>query len=281
MKLKIFIQLIRIDQTLFTLPFAYLGLLFAGGDEIYTWIWVTIALVSASTLGLLLNQLIDLNKDAKNPRKNRILISNREVKKPSVWSLAIFLSLILIFSAYMINRLCFHLSFVAILGLVIFPFIKRINIVSHFYLGIIQASSIIGGYLAVTSRFDIIPLLILSIAIFMWMSGLDIIYSLKDVEFDKDKGPIPISARYGMGKASMISSILYVFAMIALIIAGVLTSRGTAYWVSIISVAIIFYKQQFLIRNRDFEIAIVEFIQINHMIPAILFIGTFIDVMIK
>jgi 4-hydroxybenzoate polyprenyltransferase len=72
MDFKRFSELILIEQTFFTLPFAYLGILFAGGGTIKTWILTTIALAAARTSGMSFNRVIDFKIDKKNPEKERV-----------------------------------------------------------------------------------------------------------------------------------------------------------------------------------------------------------------
>lgn len=273
-------KLLLIEQTFFALPFAYLGLLFAGGDEIYTWIWVTLALVSARIAGMSYNRVIDANIDAKNPRTKDRAIPSGEISKLVVWLIAVLASIIFISSAFMLNEICFYLSFIALFMLFTYSYIKRFSSTSHFYLGLVEAAAPIGGYLAVITRFDVVPFL-LGAAIMLWITGLDIVYAIQDHDFDKNEGLNSIPVRFGKDKALMISLILYIISIIMLIAAGVLTSRGISYWVSVICVILIFFRQQYIARKEDIEIAIVDFFQINTLVSPILFVGTFIDVMIK
>lgn len=276
--MKKLLKLIMIEQTLFALPFAYLGTLFAGGDEIIIWLLVTVALFSARTAGMSFNRAIDADIDSRNPRTNERLLPKGEISKKVVWIFGIISSLIFIYSSYIINELCFHLSFAALFMLFTYSYFKRFSSTSHFYLGFIEAAAPVGGYLAVTGRFDIIPF-ILGAAIFFWITGLDIVYAIQDVEFDKEEGLFSIPARFGIEKALIVSSILYFLSLAALILAGMITNRGTTYWVAVICVALIFFRQQVLANGKDKKTTIAEFFQINTFISPILFIGTFIDVM--
>src|SRR3989339_1326593 len=105
MDFKKFSNLIMIEQTLFALPFAYLGVLFADGKNILTWILVTIALVAARTAGMSFNRVIDAEIDAKNPRTKDRLIPKGEAKKVGVWMIGILSSLSLVVSSYLLNSL--------------------------------------------------------------------------------------------------------------------------------------------------------------------------------
>ena len=271
-------KLIQSEHTLFALPFAYLGILFAGGGAIKTWIWVTIALVAASTAGISFHRIIDSDIEAKNPRKEDIGVSKGTTRLSALWGLSILASFLLIFSSYMLNTLCLYLSFAALPMLFVYSFIKRFTSATHFYLGLLEAAAPIGGYLAVKGEFDKIPL-ILGFAMMMWISGLDITYARQDIEFDAREGLHSIPATFGKGKALIISAATYILSIAALISAGMLTGRGTAYWVSLICAAIIFLREQVLASRESVE-SIDELFQINSFVSPILFLGTALDVFI-
>jgi 4-hydroxybenzoate polyprenyltransferase len=276
MDLRKLSKLILNEHTLFALPFAYLGILFAGGGIINTWIWITIAIVAASTAGLSFYRIIDADIETKNPSREGIAIPKGEASRSTLWGLSILASSLLIFSSYMLNSLCLYLSFVALPMLFIYSFIKRFSSATHFYLGLLEAAAPIGGYLAVKGEFDKIPF-ILGFAMMMWISGLDIVYAKQDLEFDTRKSLYSIPAIFGKGKALIISAATYILSIAALISAGMLTGRGIAYWISVICAAIILLREQILARRDSIE-SMDELFQINSFVSPILFLGTALDV---
>ncbi len=280
MDFKKFSELVLVEQTLFALPFAYLGVLFAGGGTIGIWIWVTLALIAARTAGMSFNRLIDADIDRKNPRTSGRLLPRGKVTRGEVLMLGLGSSAVLVFSSYMLNSLCFYLSFAAVALLVTYSFFKRFTAASHLYLGFVEAAAPIGGYLAVSGEFETIPF-ILGTAIMLWIAGLDVIYALQDMDFDKKERLFSIPVRYGREKALVISMMFYVVSLGALIGGGLLAAKGIPYWVGVFCVALIFLKQQQLARSEEIEPAIIEFFHINRYISPILFVGTFIDVFIK
>ncbi len=280
MDFKKFSQLIMIEQTLFALPFAFIGVLFAGGKELSTWFWVAMALVAARTAGMSFNRVIDAAIDAKNPRTKNRLIPKGEVNPAMVWLIAVVSSLVLIFSALMLNRLCFYLSFAAVALLFTYSYLKRFSASVHFYLGAVEAAAPIGGYLAVTGEFTIISL-ILGMVILMWIAGLDIIYAIQDREFDVKEKLHSIPARVGEKSAITASLACYALAMIALTAAGILTQKTMPYWVAVICIGGIFAYQQKIVRKGIVSGTIKKFFQVNLYVSPILFIGTFMDLFLK
>src|SRR6056297_3587911 len=150
MGFKTFSELILAKQTLFALPFAYIGVLFAGGADLATWIWVSVALAAARTSGMAFNRVIDAEIDARNPRTRKRLIPRGEVRPAAVWALGLACLILLVFSAWRLNPLCFYLSFPAALLLFLYSWFKRFSAASHFFLGAVEAAAPVGGYLAVT-----------------------------------------------------------------------------------------------------------------------------------
>jgi 4-hydroxybenzoate polyprenyltransferase len=280
MDFKKFSELIMIEQTLFALPFAFLGVLFAGGKELSTWFWVTIALVAARTAGMSFNRVIDATIDAKNPRTKNRLVPSGEVDATMVWIIAIVSSLVLIISSLMLNPICFYLSFAAVALLFTYSYLKRFSASSHFYLGTVEAAAPIGGYLAVTGEFTIVPF-ILGMVILMWIAGLDIIYAIQDREFDVKEKLHSIPVKLGEKRAITISLACYGLAMIAMIAAGILTHKTLPYWIAVICIGGIFTYQQKIVRQGIISSTIKRFFQINIYVSPILFIGTFMDLLLK
>jgi 4-hydroxybenzoate polyprenyltransferase len=276
MDFRQFSNLIMIEQTLFALPFALIGLLFAGGGNIATWVWTTIALVSARTAGMSFNRVIDAKIDGKNPRTRDRLIPKGEVSPQVVLITAVLASLALIFSAYMLNPLCFYLSFPAVFLLATYSYFKRFSASSHFYLGLVEAAAPIGGYLAATGTFSLVPF-ILGLAIMTWIAGLDIVYAIQDMNFDAKEGLHSIPVRMGKQKALILSASCYVLSMASMVYAGFLVEKKAAYWICLAIIAIIFCVQQTLARAEKIASATRTFFKINMLISPLLLLGTFID----
>ncbi|OQW99155.1 MAG: hypothetical protein BWK74_02835 [Desulfobacteraceae bacterium A6] len=280
MDFKKFSNLIMIEQTIFALPFAYLGVLFANGKNISTWILVTIALVAARTAGMSFNRVIDAKIDAKNPRTKDRLIPRGEVKQAEVWIIGIISSLALIGSSYLLNSLCFYLSFAAVFLLFTYSFFKRFSSSSHFYLGFVESAAPIGGYLAVSGEFSIVPF-VLGCAILLWIAGLDIVYALQDVNFDKNEGLYSFPSAYGEKKALAASVICYVLSLAAMITAGIITGKSMPYWAAIACVAFIFIYQQKIAWSRNIGSTLRKFFRANMYVSPFLLAGTLMDVFFR
>ena len=268
-----------IEQTFFALPFALIGVLFAGGGTAMTWFWVIVALAAARTAGMSFNRVIDAKIDAKNPRTSDRPVPKGDVRPAVVWITACISSILLIGASFMLNNLCFYLSFPAVFMLFTYSYFKRFSASSHFYLGLVEAAAPIGGYIAVTGEFTRVPF-VLGCIIMAWIAGLDIVYAIQDMEFDVKESLYSMPVRLGKKRALIISTACYLVSILAMIYAGLLTHKTVPYWTAVVLVGIIFFYQQILARNKNITWAIKNFFKANIYISPILFFGTLTDLFI-
>lgn len=282
MDFKKFSGLIMIEQTLFALPFAYIGILFAGGGTLSIWIWSTLALFGARSAGMSFNRLLDAEIDAKNPRTAKRHIPSGELSKKSVWIFSAVSSALLVFSAWMLNSLVFYLSFIALILLFTYSFFKRFSASSHFYLGIVEAAAPIGGYLAVTGTIDLICL-IPGAAILFWIAGLDILYSIQDMEFDKKEGLHSIPSRFGLKTALRLSIISYFLAIASLTASGYIAGLGIFYWIGVFVIIYFFSRQQMtaITNLKNIQTGMIKIFYINRFISPVLLAGLLLDFIVK
>jgi 4-hydroxybenzoate polyprenyltransferase len=280
MDFKQFSKLIMIEQTFFALPFALIGVLFAGGGTLMIWFWVMVALAAARTAGMSFNRVIDADIDAKNPRTIDRPIPKGDVQPGVVWITACVSSFLLIGASFMLNRLCFYLSFPAVFMLFTYSYFKRFSASSHFYLGLVEAAAPIGGYIAVTGEFTRVPF-VLGFIIMTWIAGIDIVYAVQDMEFDVTENLHSMPVRFGKKGALVISTACYLASISAMIYAGFLTHKTVPYWTAVVLVGIIFFYQQRLARSKNITLAIRNFFKANIYISPILFFGTLTDVFIN
>ncbi len=281
MDFKKFAKLIWIEQTLFSLPFAYLGVLFAGGASVRQWVLVTLAIGAARTAAMTFNRVIDAQIDARNPRTRERLVPRGEVSHRSVWTVAIVSCLTLIGVSYLLNPLCFYLSFAAVFLLFSYSYTKRYTPFSHFYLGLVEAAAPIGGYLAVKGEFALAPL-VLGFVMVMWMVGLDTVYALQDLEFDRREGLRSIPVSIGRKAALVVSAAAHFLAVAGAAFAGIWGGMAWPYWLGVAGVGLIFAYQQRQARKEPLvPVAIGKFLGINAYVSATLFAGTALAVLVR
>ena len=273
-KLKLYSELLKLEHTIFALPFGLASLLilyknFPCWEKI---LYILFALVSARTLGMALNRLIDKPFDEKNPRTRfwphvQGLVKDQEIK------LIILLSaLFFIFFCYKINYLAFYLSPVVIIFLFIYPFAKRFTYFSHFFLGLVYFLIPIAIDVALNEKISLIAIF-LGIAMACWVSGFDILYSLQDLEFDRITGLKSIPVKFGIGKSLKIAKLLHLITFFSLLLSGYLYPKTTwIYFIGLILIALFLAYEHSLIKENDLSKINKAFFTTNGFISIIFFL---------
>ena len=221
-KMRVLLEAIKFEHTIFALPFAYLGMVLAARSA-HGWpgwgklIWITIAMAAARTLAMALNRLIDASLDARNPRTANRALPRRLLRPAEVLVLAVVSGGVLIVAAAQLNPLCLKLVPVALIFLVGYSYTKRFTWLCHFFLGLTDGIAPIGGWLAVNptlSAANLVPPLLLGLAVSAWVAGFDLIYGCQDVEFDRAQGLHSIPARFGPQVALQVSLVCELSALI-------------------------------------------------------------------
>lgn len=275
-----FVDLVRFEQTVFALPFAWVGVLLAGRGlpDLGTFVWVSLAMVGARTAGMALNRLIDREIDARNPRtRDRALPAGR-VSVRSVQLLAAGSLVLLVLSAARLNPLCLALSPVAVALLVGYSYLKRLTWACHLGLGLVQACAPIGGWLAVSGRFEAAPLL-LGLAIFLWVGGFDVLYACQDLEHDRAVGLYSLPARLGADGAFLVARAFHVMALGSLAFAGSLLGLGLPYFAGLGAIGAILVWEHSLLAPDDLSKMQQAFFVCNAMVSLVLLASVLVEVL--
>ncbi|MBI2266373.1 MAG: UbiA family prenyltransferase [Armatimonadetes bacterium] len=277
-RLKLLIELVRFEHTLFALPFAYVGIMLgAGGISTgKVWFWVTAAMAGARTAAMALNRLIDRDFDAENPRtRNRPLPQGR-ISSARVLILSIGSLILLIIASWQLNPLCLALSPVAVLLLAAYSYTKRFTWGSHFVLGFVLASAPVGGWLAVTGAFSWQPLLAAT-AVLLWVSGFDIIYATMDVEFDRARGLFSIPQTFGVSLSLALSGWLHAGAFLAFGALGLAYPLGLYYFIGVCLIGALLIYEHSIVSEKDLTRVNEAFFFANAAVSLILFSCTLAD----
>jgi 4-hydroxybenzoate polyprenyltransferase len=218
-----YLSLVKFSHTIFALPFAIIGFCLAihsgtAGFNGFKLLMVLLCMVFARSAAMAFNRYIDRTFDAKNPRTAIREIPAGQISASSALMFTIFCSVSFVICSFLINKLCFALSPVALLVVLGYSYTKRFTPLCHLILGVGLALAPIGSYIALTERFDILPVLFGCVVLF-WVSGFDIIYALQDEEFDRSNNLKSIPVFLGKKNALHLSEVLHFFAG-AIVISG-------------------------------------------------------------
>lgn len=219
-----YLSLIKFSHTVFALPFALLGFFLAvqhqgGAMPWRTLLLVLLCMVFARSAAMAFNRYLDRDIDERNPRTRNREIPSGVIKPRAALVFVLVNSLLFVLSAWFINLLCFALSPVALAVILGYSYTKRFTFLCHFVLGLGLALAPTGAWLAVTGRFDWLPLLYSGVVL-LWVSGFDIIYALQDEDFDRDQRLYSMPVAVGKQAALRLSSALHLLCALLVLTAG-------------------------------------------------------------
>ncbi len=271
-------EALKLEHTIFALPFAYLGLWTAsGGAPAWATVgWVTLGMVGARTAGMAVNRILDRSLDRLNPRTKGWPVPAGRVTVPFLAGAAILAAGFFFFSAGRLNPLCLKLAPWALGLVLVYPTLKRFTWICHFWLGAVLACAPVGGWLAVTGRWEpeIVPL---ALAVLFWVAGFDILYALLDLDFDRTHRVYSIPQRFGMEAALAVSAACHLFAAAGLAWFGWISRAGAWFWIGWAGVTgLLCYEHRLVGPNRLDRIN-KAFFTVNGWISVSFFLFTLLD----
>jgi len=316
-KVKSYLSLIKFSHTIFAMPFAligfFLGLIYADYNPFigawrnpngtYQWnlnktvgweytnrewwyplivkfILVILCMIFARSAAMAFNRYLDRTFDAKNPRTAIREIPSGVIKANNALLFTTVSSLLFVACTFFINKICFYLSPVALLVVLGYSYTKRFTPLCHLILGLGLSLAPIGAYLAVTDRFDLLPILF-SFTVLFWVSGFDIIYALQDEEFDKENKLYSIPAWLGKAKALRVSELLHVLSAVCVLFAGRLGNFGWLYWIgAIIFIGMLVYQHS-IVKPNDLKRVNIAFMTANGIASVVFAIFVIADLFLN
>lgn len=280
-KVRLFLELIRFEHTIFALPFAYLGMVLAarGLPTFHQFFWITVAMAAARTLAFAVNRLVDRRYDATNPRTARRPSVTGEISVPMMLGFALLSLLALALAAALLNALTLMLLPGAVVFLIGYSYTKRFTSLCHWVLGFTDGLAAMGGWVAVRgSAFtaDDLPAWLLMFAVTFWIAGFDLIYACQDVEHDRREKLYSWPSRTSIASALRVAKVNHALTVLLLIALGLAAGLGWPYWVGLVIAAALLVYENSIVRPDDLSRINVAFFNINSYIAVTLFIGTFL-----
>jgi 4-hydroxybenzoate polyprenyltransferase len=262
-----FARLVKIEHTVFALPFAYVGAFLAvdGTPTGHDLLWITLAMVGARSLAMALNRLIDAGIDARNPRTAGREIPSGQLSIVQVVvfclaSLALFLA-----AVWELDPLVHRLWPIPVAGFVIYPYLKRFTWLCHFWLGAVDGLAPVGAWVAITGRLPW-QAWMLGLAVALWVAGFDLFYALFDEEIDRREGLHSIVTRFGVRGAFLGARFAHAATIVCLVAAGLGLSVGALYWLGVAAVALLLAYEHSLVRPGDLRRLDMAFFTMNGVI---------------
>jgi 4-hydroxybenzoate polyprenyltransferase len=266
--------MIKIEHTLFALPFAFLGALLAanGLPTIWQVLWIVIAMVGARSAAMAFNRIADRDFDARNPRTASRALPTGLLSVGFVWVFTILAAALFVLAAAMLNRLTLILSPVALACVLLYSFTKRWTQFSHLVLGACLSIAPTGAWIAVRGEIGSAAPLLLSLVVLLWTAGFDILYACQDYDFDCREGLRSIPARFGINRALWISRALHACAFLALVWLFLVTGLGPVAFAGVLATGALLIYQHRLVRADDLGRLNAAFFTTNAFVSVILLI---------
>lgn len=265
-----FASLVKIEHTVFALPFAYVGSLLAldavpSGSQL---LWVTVAMVGARSLAMGLNRLIDARIDARNPRT-----VGRELPSGALlpWQVLAFCGVslaVFLIAVWQLDPVVRWLWPIPVFGFVVYPYLKRWTWLSHLWLGAVDGLAPMGGWVALTGDLPLAAWL-LGAAVACWVAGFDLFYSLLDVEFDRRESLHSWATRFGERGVFAGARVLHTATVVLLAAVGVSLDVGVLYWAGVVAVAALLLYEHSLVRPGDLRRLDAAFFTVNGVISVV------------
>jgi 4-hydroxybenzoate polyprenyltransferase len=267
-----FARLVKIEHTVFALPFAYVGALLCVRriPAAHDLVWITFAMVGARSLAMGLNRLIDARIDARNPRT-----ASRELPSGLLTPLqvglfcALALGLFLL-SVFQLDPIVRWLWPIPVAAFVIYPYLKRFTWLCHLWLGAVDGLAPVGAWVAITGRLPW-PAWALGGAVALWVAGFDLFYSLFDTQVDREQGLHSVAVRFGDRGVFLGARLAHLATVVLLGAVGAGLHLGLTYWIGLGVVCALFLYEHALVRPGDLRRLDAAFFTVNGVISVVFF----------
>jgi 4-hydroxybenzoate polyprenyltransferase len=281
-QIRVFLEMVKFEHTIFALPFAYLGMVLAAGGwpGWHEFIWITVAMAAARTFAFAVNRLADRFYDARNPRTRDRALPGGRISPVAVGVLAGAALLVLVVAAWQLNRFVLALLPGALVLLAGYSYTKRFTWASHWVLGITDGMATAGAWAAITASLAHPVPWLLWLTVTVWMAGFDIIYACQDVDFDRAEGLYSVPARFGVATALRVARVNHILTVLALAAAGAALGLSWPFWIGVLAVAVLLWYENSLVKPDDLSRVNMAFFNVNGYISVLVFVAGWAGVVV-
>ncbi len=302
-KLKILLELVKFEHSIFALPYAYIGALYGAASleplvaESYpvqyfpanqfvtlegwpTWasiLWITVAMVGARAFAFVVNRAVDKEIDARNPRTADRAVPAGLIKAWELWLFAAVMLVAFLFAVWQLHPIARMLWPIVLAAFIIYPYTKRFTWACHYWLGLCLGLAPIGAWTAVTGDPLAAPAYVIGLAVMFWTAGFDIIYATQDIECDRRDGVHSAPADLGIARGLQMTRILHALAIMLLLAFGWMVDAGWSWYAGSIIAAILLAYENAIVSADDLSRVNAAFFTVNGFIAIVVFIGAVTD----
>ena len=254
----------RLEHTVFALPFAYVGALLAvdGWPGLAPMAWITVAMVGARTLAMGLNRLIDAEIDARNPRTAGRELPSGALTRAQVTALCALALVVYLVAVFQLEPIVRWLWPIPVVLFVVYPYLKRATWLCHLWLGASLGLAPVGAWVAVTGELPW-QAWALGGAVCLWVAGFDLFYALFDREHDLAAGLHSWATRFGVRGVFFGARAMHAGSVALLAAAGAGLGVDAWYWLGVAVVAALLVYEHSIVRPNDLRRLDAAFFTVN------------------
>jgi 4-hydroxybenzoate polyprenyltransferase len=272
-------EMIKIEHTVFALPFALSGLILAS-PTLPSWrvvLWTVLAFCGARSAAMTINRIVDSEFDARNPRTNQRALVKKTITKQSAFLFACFSFGLMIYAASHLPPICLWLSPIAVFWLSFYSYTKRFTWLCHLCLGIALGGAALGGWIAASGSLASLSPWLLALAVATWVTGFDIIYACQDFAIDRREKLHSIPARFGLSTALFISRALHMVTILSFILLGINLHLHIWFWLGSALITSTLIYEHNLVRPDDLSKVNAAFFNVNGILSILAFVAILTD----
>lgn len=272
-KVKITLEMIKWEHSIFALPFALTAALLAahGLPPLRTLGWILVAMVTARSAAMAFNRWADADFDATNPRTKMRAIPAGLLSRGFVLGFTLLMAAIFFWAAAELNRMTLWLSPVVLVVLLGYSYLKRFTRWSHLGLGLALGLAPAGAWIAVRGALDA-RIVVLTAAVMLWVGGFDVLYACQDFDHDRHEGLHSLPKALGIGGAFAAARLMHVLMLALLVWFGLLFELRVVGWVGIAVVALLLGYEHAIVSPRDLRRLNAAFFTMNGVISMVFFL---------
>jgi 4-hydroxybenzoate polyprenyltransferase len=278
--LKVTLEMIKWEHSIFALPFAFCGAMLAAGGwpEWRQVAWIVVAMVSARSAAMAFNRLADVSIDGANPRTATRALPVGQLTPAFVSTFVLVSCGIFVLAASQLNRLTLMLSPVALAVILLYSYTKRFTRWSHLFLGFALGIAPAAAWIAVRGSLD--PrILLLTAAVTFWVGGFDVIYACQDHDYDRSHGLHSLPRYFGIKHALIIARLFHLVMLFLLVALVIVFGLGKLAFVGVAVVAALLLYEHALVRHDDLSKLNAAFFTMNGVISVVFFLFVAVDLL--
>lgn len=286
-KLRILLELVKFEHSIFALPYAYIGALYGAGWVEGGWpswvslLWVTVVMVGARAFAFVANRAADKEIDARNPRTAGRAVPAGLVKAWELWLFATIMLAAYLYGVWQLAPITRWLWPIPLAAFLIYPYTKRFTPLCHYWLGLCLGLAPVGAWVAVGAPIAHPGPWVLGVAVALWTAGFDIIYATQDVECDVRDGVHSMPADLGVARALIQTRVAHALTVALLLLGGYLVGAGWPWFVAVALAAALLAYENSIVSAKDLSRVNAAFFTINGVIAVVVGVGALADRVIR